>query len=55
MPKLHLFFLILLCSQFVEINVSCADDKTIVFATEEWKDATNRDGTGLYWDILRAV
>lgn len=55
MQKLYLFFLILLCFQHVGIRVSCADDKTIVFATEEWKDATNRDGTGLYWDILRAV
>ncbi|WDP88722.1 MAG: transporter substrate-binding domain-containing protein [Desulfobacter sp.] len=32
-----------------------AAEKTISFATEEWKDATERDGTGLYWDILRAV
>jgi polar amino acid transport system substrate-binding protein len=24
-------------------------------ASEEWTNATNRDGTGLYWDILRAV
>ncbi len=55
MQKFYLFFLILLCSQFVEIHVSCADDKTIVFATEEWKDATHRDGSGLYWDILRTV
>lgn len=23
--------------------------------SEEWKDATNADGTGLYWDILRAL
>lgn len=32
-----------------------ATDTTLVFATEEWKDATNKDGTGLYWDIFRAV
>ena len=24
-------------------------------ASEEWTNATNRDGTGLYWDIFRAV
>jgi polar amino acid transport system substrate-binding protein len=27
----------------------------IIMASEEWANATNRDGTGLYWDILRAV
>ncbi|MBN2468914.1 MAG: transporter substrate-binding domain-containing protein [Deltaproteobacteria bacterium] len=27
----------------------------IIVASEEWEDATNKDGTGLYWDILRAV
>ena len=32
-----------------------ADDTTITFASEEWQYATNKDGTGLYWDIFRAV
>jgi polar amino acid transport system substrate-binding protein len=27
----------------------------IIFASEERSKATNRDGTGLYWDIFRAV
>ncbi len=27
----------------------------IILASEEWLNATNRDGTGLYWDICRAV
>lgn len=27
----------------------------IIMASEEWINATNRDGTGLYWDIFRAV
>lgn len=27
----------------------------IVLASEEWEGATNKDGTGLYWDIFRAV
>lgn len=27
----------------------------IIFASEERANATNRDGTGLYWDIFRAV
>ena len=27
----------------------------IIMASEEWTNATNRDGTGLYWDIFRAI
>lgn len=27
----------------------------IIMASEEWTNATNRDGTGLYWDIFRKV
>ncbi|MDB4442146.1 transporter substrate-binding domain-containing protein [bacterium] len=27
----------------------------IVLASVEWANATNKDGTGLYWDIFRAV
>jgi polar amino acid transport system substrate-binding protein len=27
----------------------------IILVSEEWANATNRDGTGLYWDIFRAV
>ncbi len=29
--------------------------KQITLASEEWANATNRDGTGLYWDIFRAI
>jgi len=32
-----------------------AESNKITFSTEAWKDATNKDGTGLYWDIFRAV
>lgn len=28
---------------------------TIRVSSEQWDDATHRDGTGLYWDIIRAV
>lgn len=48
-----LLFVLTLCLTL--ICDAMAENKTIVFATEEWKDATNRDGSGLYWDILRAV
>ena len=27
----------------------------IILASQEWPNATNKDGTGLYWDIFRAV
>jgi len=27
----------------------------IILVSEEWANATNKDGTGLYWDIFRAV
>lgn len=29
--------------------------KEIIVATKSWKGATNRDGTGLYWDIIKEV
>lgn len=31
------------------------ENKEIVVATETWEGATNNDGTGLYWDILKMV
>ncbi len=29
--------------------------KEIIIASESWAGATNRDGTGLYWDVVRKV
>ena len=47
-------FVLLLCS--IPINTISGNTLTeIMIASEEWTNATNRDGTGLYWDILRAV
>ena len=47
---------------FVMIPPAPAADQTptdkiseITIASEVWEDATNKDGTGLYWDIIRAV
>ncbi len=40
---------------FFSVMSAYAENTTILFSTEEWKDATNKDGTGLYWDIFRAV
>ena len=34
----------------------CAEDITsIKLASEAWEDFTNADGTGVYWDLFRAV
>jgi len=33
----------------------CDDLKIITVASEEWESNTNKDGTGLYWDIIRKV
>ncbi len=52
---IHLFILIAFGINLIFICDLTAKEKTITFATEEWKDATNRDGTGLYWDILGAI
>lgn len=37
------------------IAPSYGQDKIISLSSEEWKDATQQDGVGLYWDIFRAV
>jgi len=46
--------LLILCASWIPAN---AGNKLtdIIMASEEWTNATNRDGTGLYWDIFRAV
>jgi polar amino acid transport system substrate-binding protein len=33
----------------------CDDLKVITVASEEWENNTNKDETGLYWDIIRKV
>lgn len=35
--------------------VAFSQTKTIRFVSEEWANATRKDGTGLYWDIFREV
>lgn len=37
------------------VSLSFVGAQNISVATESWEDCTNRDGTGLYLDILRAV
>ena len=52
-----LFFLvliILLCLIYFPTMAGNIPEE-IIFASEERSNATNKDGTGLYWDIFRAV
>jgi len=46
--------LLILCSSCIPANAD-NNPTEIIMASEEWSNATNRDGTGLYWDIFRAV
>ena len=50
------FFIIIfvLCPIFYPAQAGSAPAE-IILASEEWANATNKDGTGLYWDIFRAV
>ncbi len=51
---LSIGLLVLIC--FSAVPVMPQDKITeIVLASEEWKNATNADGTGLYWEIFKAV
>jgi len=43
-----------LCSNSVPAFAD-SNPTEIIMASEEWANATNRDGTGLYWDIFRAI
>lgn len=46
--------ILFLCSSSIPA-VAGSKPTEIIMASEEWTNATNRDGTGLYWDIFRAV
>jgi polar amino acid transport system substrate-binding protein len=47
-------FVLILCSTPL-LAIAGNFPTEIIMASEEWTNATNRDGTGLYWDIFRAV
>lgn len=53
----NIIYIILLLAIFPIIPSAFAGNTPteIIMASEAWSNATNRDGTGLYWDILRAV
>jgi len=47
--------LVTLISLFLSVTIMSAGEEKIVASSESWSGATEADGTGLYWDILRAV
>ena len=47
--------LVILSALLVRPLAAAENITEIVLASEEWESATNKDGTGLYWDIFRAV
>jgi polar amino acid transport system substrate-binding protein len=51
---LRITFFVFLCLNSIPTNAGNSPAE-IIMASEEWTNATNRDGTGLYWDIIRAV
>ncbi|OIN50189.1 ABC transporter substrate-binding protein [Pseudomonas azotoformans] len=48
------WLLILLCAFTAVVQAQDVPGK-IMLASEEWNDYTNKDGTGLAWDVLRQV
>jgi len=50
------FYIMIILAILMPAQVSAEEPVTqITFASEEWKNATHSDGTGLYWDIFREV
>ena len=55
MKKAAFLILLLVFCPILQGAEAGGKPEVIVFASEEWANATNKDGTGLYWDIFRAV
>lgn len=51
MDKILIFFAMLFLSHCAIANKL----PVLIVASEEWQEYTNADGTGTYWDIVRAV
>lgn len=52
MKEIILISLSLLLSLSVSAELK---NDTIFFVTEAWEEATNSDGTGIYWEMLRKI
>lgn len=48
-------YLFSLCLTLQMLNISVANAETIRWVTESWKNYTDKDGSGLYNDIINAV
>lgn len=48
-------YLLIFCGILQILNVAIAKAETVRWATESWQDYTNKDGTGLYNDIVKAA
>ena len=48
-------YLLTVCITLLMLNSSIANAETIRWVTESWQNYTNKDGSGLYNDIVRAV
>ncbi len=55
MKKAAFLIIIFLLSPIYSPVLAGGSPAEIILASEEWTNATNKDGTGLYWDIFRAV
>ena len=55
MKKAAILFLVCLFCPIVYPTPVGSTPAEIILASEEWAKATNKDGTGLYWDIFRAI
>lgn len=48
-------YLLIFCITFQCITIHVAQAETIRWVTEPWQDYTNKDGSGLYHDIVQAI
>jgi len=55
MKKAAFFIIIFVLCPIFHPALAGSAPAEIILASEEWANATNKDGTGLYWDIFRAV
>ena len=55
MKKAAFLVMLFVFCPIIQGAMAGGEPEEIVLASEEWANATNKDGTGLYWDIFRAV
>ncbi len=56
MRKLLIFSVVLFGFVLMQLCPVFADDiKTFYAVCDEWEGYTNKDGTGAYWEVVKAV